>query len=272
MGFYQSPKLGQIKNPFDIIRHMTENICRDRYPTKEKPDNLKTGETVWIPTGINQQGNFYTQTRDNWISYRNKMTYDYRLFRDEFSSKIDPLTGIFPRKKDETRILEGWAREDFFGPNRVIVDLGSGQAIALLEYSQEFPQTIFIGIDSNYQLSNHANLKQPGVQLIKDDWNSLDTIPSNSVDTFLSVQGGITWSCEGPKFDRTGSPETFIKAITRVAKKGCVFLPDSLYSADVAPYSLTGIINFQEKKVLQQFKQSGWDRIILNQTAFFVLT
>lgn len=241
-------------------------------------DLLKAGSTIWIPTSPNNnEGIFFTKGQDNWITNRNKTIYDRCLFPEEFIlksaqkiSKNEVSVSVIKTPND-TRTLEGWSREDFFGPNRVVVDLGSGQAIALLEYSQEFPQTIFIGIDTNYSCSKPVNLTQTGVQLVKDNWDILDSIPPNSVDTILSVQGGLTWSCEGPKFDRTGNPESFVRAISKIAKDGCVFLSDSIYSADIKsrPFPLN-IKEFQEKNLLKQFKKSGWDRIVLNQTAFFI--
>lgn len=248
-----------------IIWAVIENACQINQNT---PENANVGSTIWIATGPNQ-GNFYTKTERHWISNRDADVYNYVLFRDEFS-KISQ-TNLIVRDIDETRILEGWSREDFFEPGKVVVDLGSGQAVALLEYSQEFPQTIFIGIDSGYQITQTPNLKQPGVQLIKDNWNTLSSIPSNSVDTLISVQGGFTYSCEGD-YDRTGTPKDLVKAITRVAKKGCIFLTDSFFTVDKHPKTIIPLSSFEERKIIQLFKQHSWDRIVLDKTAFFVFT
>ena len=95
----------------------------------------------------------------------------------------------------------------------------------------------------------------------------------NSVDTFISIQGGLTWSCEGPKHDRTSTSDDFLTSITRVAKENCFLLADSFYYSDLGiekPSRLKITDNGEE--IVAKFKQYGWDRIVLNKSAFFILT
>lgn len=232
---------------------------------------IEVNQKIWIPTGDNN-GNYFIKKNENWITNRDKKYYDQQLFYDEF---IDDENKVIrpSRLKDDNRTIEGWSREDLLGPFRVVVDLGSGQAIALLQYSKEFPQTTFIGVDDNYQNTLPLNYHHPGVQLVKDNWSKLSLFKDNSVDTFISVQGGITWSCEGPKYDRTSTPDDFLASITRVAKENCFLLADSFYYSDLGiekPSRLKITDNGEE--IVAKFKQYGWDRIVLNKSAFFILT
>lgn len=265
---------------FEIYRDQGSTSPVDKYLTTEivRNKNLEVGRTIWIPTDNYNNGNFFTQNYDCWITCRNLDIYDHYLFFDEF--KLDPPndtilqnTLTFTRTKDDNRTIEGWSREDLLGANRVVVDLGSGQAIALLQYAKEFTQTTFIGVDSGYKNSHPVDLNHHGVQLVKDDWGKLDLFANDSVDTFLSVQGGLTWSCEGPKHERTATADNFISAITRVAKQGCFFLADALYWADLDPEEIPPKKNLKNiKEIIGIFNQYGWERIVLDQSAFFVLT
>lgn len=263
-------------NKSELVR---KNVV-DEYIEKIRPDELEAYRNpVWIPTG-KEQGNWYQSRGNGWVTNRTKEIYDVILFPDEFKF-VEPRPENLPigvctptiRNKDEQRTLEGWSREDFFGPGRVVLDLGSGEALGILGYSKEFPKTTFIGVDSGYRDSPEIDFNKKGVQLVNDDWDKLNSFPDNSVDTIMSVQGGLTWAIERKMENGKVKDVDFLSSITRVAKEGCVFLTDSLYPADL---NEDEVPKYQKKdsgeEVLKMFKKYGWERVVLDKTAFFILT
>ncbi len=223
----------------------------------EEGSDLPEGRSIWISIP-HQRGNLYTQKKREWVSDRNKTTYDKYLFGAPTTIKED--------------VPKEYTRKNLFGPGKVVVDLGSGQATALKEYSKEFPNTIFIGIDSCYRYSPQIDTTQSGVQLIKDNWSKLNSIPANSVDTILSVEGGFTWSCIVSEPNQTCTPETFIKTITRVAKKGCVLLVGPTDSPDNTREGFIPQTSFEQEKTSTLFRQYGWEKTTICERTIFVLT
>lgn len=130
---------------------------------------------------------------------------------------------------------------------RTVLDLGSGEAIALLEYSQKFPKTTFIGIDSGYDKEIPIHLNKPGVQLTKDDWTAMNALPDHCIDTILSTQGAFMWGAGAHGV----TTEAVVNAVTRVAKKGAILRFDR--SSSRTNWEKEG-----DKKVLDLLQQEGW--------------
>lgn len=92
-------------------------------------------------------------------------------------------------------------------------------AVALLQFSRDFPETVFIGVDLGYDRTTIPDMGKPGVQLVRDNWASLLTIPDHSIDTFLSCTGAFTHGVY------KGNPEASLQVIitlNRVAKPGAI--------------------------------------------------
>jgi len=113
----------------------------------------------------------------------------------------------------------GGGEEATFAPGQVVVDLGSGRAVALHEYSRLYPEATIIGIDNCYTKQKKLHLKKPGLQLTKDDWKTLESLPDGSVDTFLSVVGVVPYGIDIKNPDSSEILDT----IGRKIKKGGIF-------------------------------------------------
>src|SRR4029079_9640771 len=114
------------------------------------------------------------------------------LFQDDFTG--DDMRTAFNQYKKEKGITQSWSpefvhinfpkkekHESFFGgydavflPGKTVLDLGSGQAVGLMQLSEKHPETTFIGIDQLYQEKRKIYPKKPGLQLTHADWNSLE--------------------------------------------------------------------------------------------------
>lgn len=66
----------------------------------------------------------------------------------------------------------------------------------------------------------------PGVQLVKDDWSKLDTIPDKSVDTFLSLKAAFYWGFESLDEEHVSQ---LIDTITKKSKLNATLRFDTAY-------------------------------------------
>jgi hypothetical protein len=164
----------------------------------------------YLITSPRGQQTIYLHWHEGWTAYRDMSVYKKMVFGDQFDSPEDsrPLAG---------------GEETALAPGKVVLEIGSGLAVALTQYAQKYKQTTFIGIDQfyEYEETRIADLtKHDDIQLIKDDWTTLSTIPTESVDTILSVQSVFPWGI-GP-IKRPDS-EKIADTITRVAKPGAIW-------------------------------------------------
>lgn len=207
---------------------------------------LGQGETVLIP--INKFDRIrYFKENGGWDTDRDTDLYNDMIFSDEY--RLIASTTEVPRHtvtRENSKPIAGGLNYAL-GAGRIVLDLGSGEAIALLEYSQKFPRTIFIGIDSGYDRELPVRLNKPGVQLTKDDWTTLKTLPDHCIDTILSTQGAFMWGA-GAHGRET---EAVVKAVTRVAKQGAVLRFD--HGSSRLEWEKE-----DDKKVLDLLQQQGW--------------
>jgi len=98
---------------------------------------------------------------------------------------------LFPDLLSEKIDKPGIVKELF--EDKVVLDLGSGEALPLFQIAMASPTTTCIGVDIRYGVKTPINTTVPGVQLTHDDWLSLKTIPDQSIDVVLSCQGLGAW-------------------------------------------------------------------------------
>lgn len=219
-----------------------EYITRERYGQP----GLGSGDSVEIPT-VNGPVK-YEVKEFGWTTDRDQGMYDTLLFSDEYTSSHPDTTKplVFSRRENPTLVAGG--KEQAFAAGKKVLDLGSGEALALHEYSQAFPDTTFLGVDYGYEKPITLDLTKPGVQLSKDDWTSLSTIPDNSMDTIISAQGAFVWGVGAANED--GSEEKVLTAVTRVAKPGAILRYD-VFSQD---HHKKG-----NERVNNKLREIGWD-------------
>lgn len=141
-----------------------EYLQRPRYT--EPP--LRKGESVDIPTVHGFV--IFTKKDDIWKTNREAAEYDAFLFGEEFQLKPPP-TGTEPLQsiqKDPASSYNG-ERDFAFHEGKTVLDLGSGEAVALHEYARMYPNTTFIGADTGYSQTHTLERGVPGVQLVQDD-------------------------------------------------------------------------------------------------------
>ncbi|HZE87844.1 MAG TPA: class I SAM-dependent methyltransferase [Methylomirabilota bacterium] len=202
------------------LRKRTYNKNVEDYLQKSKGRALHIGESVRIP-----QASFNPLKRMEYtmgiLGYgaANRTMQDYRtmIFGDQKYAN-PPVWDGTPTVSQNTERLAG-GEEDAFAPGKIVVDLGSGRAVALFEFARLYPQTTIIGIDNCYTESRKLNLEKPGLQLTKDDWKTLGSLPNKSVDTILSVIGVIPYGIDTKQPDSAQVVDT----ITRIAKPGGIF-------------------------------------------------
>lgn len=209
--------------------------------THDNPE-LEIGETITIPLGrFGSMG--FTKENYDWRTNRDSQEYNYKIFWDEFETDSSFGEQLHTRPQNERSRIVAGGIQTAFAAGKTVLDLGSGEAIALLEYSKDFPETVFVGVDTGYDRQVKPDLIHPGVQLTKDDWNVLSTIPDKSVDTIISLQGAMRWGIN--------NQGDLINAIDRVAKPGAIFRFDVTFS-ELKPGS-GGNVN---GKLLEQL---GWE-------------
>lgn len=129
--------------------------------------------------------------------------------------------------KKEPKLIYGGFNEAFAAGKNVL-DIASGQALALLQLSEDFPDTTFIGLDALYEKEQKIFPNKPGTQLTKGNWHVLREIPDNSIDTIISVQGIGMWGLPGSAGGTSiEDGKRIIVALNRVAKKNCVMRIDA---------------------------------------------
>lgn len=203
---------------------------------KQRPQPLPVGQPLTIPTTSGEIR--FTKGNKDWETDRDKDGYNAILFSDEFDK---PAIGQPPtRKQDRGGIIAG-GQEAAFAPGKTVLDLGSGEALALLEYAEEFPDTTFIGIDMGYDQQQTVEAGRPGVQLTRDNWNRLDAVPDESVDTFLSSVAISRWELGD------GESNELLGAVSRKAKQGAIFRFDHVSDPT------------ENENVRALFDQHGWD-------------
>lgn len=214
------------------------------YPRGRK--YLQQGETTLIP--INKFERIgYSKEDGGWDTDRDMDDYNGMVFSDEykFIASTDEVPCHTIAREGSEPIAGG---VNFaLAAGRTVLDLGSGEAIALLEYSQKFPKTTFIGIDSGYDRELPIRLNKPGVQLTKDDWTILKTLPDYCIDTILSTQGAFMWGAGA--HGRT--TEAVVNAVTRVAKRGAILRFD--HNPSKLDWEKT-----EDQKTLDLLQQKGW--------------
>lgn len=241
-----------------------EYINRFRFGQPE----LGMGETLQIPTTVGTVN--YSKEDWSWTTDRDKDSYDLELFSDEFENfRPDKDTkGTAVPRTDKTEVIAG-GKQFALGSGRVVLDIASGEAVALLQYSREFPETTFIGVDSGYEKFVRVDLNKPGVQLSKDDWSNLASIPDNSVDTILSIQGAFRHGVGHYGDPKEGELE-ILKAMTRVAKSGAILRYDIQTEIYDTPRSTSRGIVENNSRIAELLNQLGWKVTFTHNTAVAV--
>jgi ubiquinone/menaquinone biosynthesis C-methylase UbiE len=156
-----------------------------------------------------------------WSTDRTAREYEEALFADQGPDVVP-----------EDRAIGG-GMEGAFAAGRTVLDVGSGEAVALLQLSERYPDTAFIGVDAGYHQARHITVDKPGVQLTHDDWHYLDHIPTGSVDTIISCRGIVPWAIERSNPEAT---QQTMHALSRVAKDGAVLRVDMIYEEQDSVY------------------------------------
>jgi hypothetical protein len=186
---------------------------------------VAAGESVRIPTSLTERTTFTRETEE-WVTNRTDNEYRQTLFADDL-----------PDAAPECAHIAG-GEQEAMAPGKTVLDVASGEAIALLRFAEDHPGTKFIGVDAGYKEVRTIDPDKPGVQLTHDDWHTLGQIPDNSVDTILSSRGVIPW---GMSPDSPRSQEV-ADALTRVAKPGAVWRFDT-YDAETHNYVAGLMVN-----------------------------
>ena len=205
------------------------------------PHYLKEGESVQIPVAGSEIRTYTKKQGTGWMTTNRDINdYNSLLFSDE-CEEIESLNMTDPSvvrpRTDQSQTLFGGI-DGAMAAGKVVVDVGSGEAMALLHYSKYFQETTFIGVDQGYNKgSSPLDLKRKGVQLLPDDWQALLSLPDRSVDTFLALEGPM----------RHGDTEAAIQAITRTAKDGAILRYNT--------YLFPGL----SERVTTILEKNGWD-------------
>lgn len=216
-------------------------------------------KTIIIP--YNEYGDvvFYSEVwRDEQTFYKaDRRANEYRvdLFSDEFETVENDLRKgphTVRRLGEKSRLIAGGI-ENAFAPGKTVLDLGSGRAYAILQFSRDYPMTNFIGVDARYDQVSPVDIKEPGVHLIDDYWSDLRTIPDCSVDTIISERSLFTWGIGSNEEPETN--KQIIDSINRVTKPGAIMRYDtergSASGEDEGGDEKRWIVNF--------LNANGWD-------------
>jgi hypothetical protein len=241
----------------------------------DRSRELMSGESRDVPVGEKSTVRFERTYRsagtDRPIAQYQEMVFPDEYVRDDHATIMDKHDNKYgenwnwryllepgEKKVDQSGILRGGEAEAF-APGKVVIDLGSGEALADIQLSQIYPEACIVGVDAGYDQIEKPDIGKPGLQLVKDDWSTLTSIPDNSVDTILSVQGAFTWG-----FGSNEEAIPLVQTITRVAKDGAVLRFDRGFS--VAPNTAT------EDGVYDLLRKHGWDIEIVDFSVIAKLT
>lgn len=191
---------------------------------------LEGGKAAFIPTGphigLTYRKAYEEEFGSPNITNRGANKYKDMLFSDEFErGNVNLSKGIFEVKHrlGSSNIIAGGI-QNAFAPGKTVLELGSGEAFALLQFSIDFPRTTFIGVDSSYDKIVSIKTNKPGVQLTQDNWKTLSTIPDRSINTIISCKGAFTHGIH------ESNPEDSLKIINslnRVVKEGAILRFDT---------------------------------------------
>lgn len=179
---------------------------------------IKPGEITVLKFG--DMAMPYTKSAEqSWSTERDIYAYRRQLFPDNTDGTMAP------RDRVSTSEIEA-----FHG--KVVLDLGSGEAIALRQYAEAYPDSTFIGVDKGYHEETEINVQRSGLQLTYDDWKYLHSIADATVDTIISVRGVVPWGISS----ELAESELAADALTRVAKPGAIFRFELLPTSKERPY------------------------------------
>lgn len=162
--------------------------------------------------------------------------YQNILFPDVFDNTIPAPHGSFTTEifLREAELLQ-FPKSEFGGfeavfmPGNVVLDIGSGEAVADIQLALKFPLATIIGTDILYQNKRRIYPNKAGLQLTYADWHDLQAIPDKSVDAILSVQGIAMWGLPGSarRPDATYQEGMrIIHALNRISKPGTIMRLD----------------------------------------------
>lgn len=230
----QSPRFETTprRNPFDTLNRIvndsyfivndqraSEFLHQDRSTTKFHAD-------LFIPIG-----------RDDFMPYKGEVvggvsdrpisSYQIMLFPDVFQkptyafpeSSFDPEIFLQEAVPIENPKPVFGGIEQAFRQGNVVLDIGSGEAVADIQLSKKFPLTTIIGTDILYN-NKKIFLHKIGFQLTYGDWRSLNRIPNASIDTIISCQGVAMWGL-GPK-NPIEDKNKIIQTLNRISKHGTI--------------------------------------------------
>ena len=233
---------------------------KDFNPFVTKPNEVLTNIKLllWDIAYYNQLPEFRNlESEQKWTTFRDKGSKHYRdLFVEKsyvqwVPGKATPLSyyeGEADRMSAISKLMEEnpptsiasplfSGEEEFFAPGKVVVELGSGEGGALLQYHQTYPGATYVGVDIGYGTRNVVATPNLSLatkpQFVNDSWDSLEKIPNDSVDSIFSVEGAFRW----------GDEQKVAAAITRVAKNGAV---------------VRGNTHNNINSVITAFQERGW--------------
>lgn len=206
----------------------------EKYLSLDRSTQPRKGLVRHIPIGGKDEMIFVVED-DGWTTDRAAGQYEEMVFGDEFLKREAETVAsalskgewqpdeilVRPAVRVDRKPLYGGIREAF-GAGKRVLELGSGEALALLQWSLEFRNTIFIGIDTGYTKRSRLSLGSPGVQLSRDDWLVLRDVPDNSIDTVLSCEGPFRHALPSSTDDGVETAHLLLSTVTRVAKEGAV--------------------------------------------------
>ena len=240
------------------------------YYQLDRSRELLTGRHRDIPIG-NSETVRYNHEHPGHITDRPMSSYLESLFPDEYmqeehETRDQRLTEAYGegwswrrhlapaiRREDLSQVVNG-GTETAFGSGKLVVNLGSDEAIGDMQLSQAHPETTFLAIDTGYNTKKPPELNKPGLQLVKGDWATLSTIPDNSVDAILSLQGAFTWG-----YRTNEEANTLIDTVTRIAK------PNAILRFDIGSFRVGQSLT--KESIFELFQSKGWEITSIENTA-----
>lgn len=222
---------GDITFPVLIRRGLRpENRIKARFVRDEADEYLLTS-----PRGTQT---IFLEWHPLWNTNRERFYYRHMIFEDQFDSphRSQPIAG-----GEETALAAG----------KVVLEIGSAKAIALSQYAKTYNKTTFIGVDQYYEYDEPREIdltKQGDVQLIQDDWTTLSSIPSKSVDTILCVESVFPHAIHP---SRPEESEIVADTVSRIANQ------EAIWRFNIDPYTYSDLSQRQWLTTL--LRSRGWD-------------